>query len=157
MTVQEEIENKSVSISIRAAKLTAQGLAKALQLALRQMEKSREKAGKMSFKQLSKGGALSSVEITNDNIKAFDPIARKYGIHYNLQKDSSVDPPRWTVFFRAKEVDSMTAAFREFSDGVLNREADRPSVREQMRNFREVVKNAIREITRNLHRGGPEL
>ena len=155
--MQEEIENKSVSISIRAAKLTAQGLAKALQLALRQMEKSREKAGKMSFKQLSKGGALSSVEITNDNIKAFDPIARKYGIHYNLQKDSSVDPPRWTVFFRAKEVDSMTAAFREFSDGVLNREADRPSVREQMRNFREVVKNAIREITRNLHRGGPEL
>ena len=155
--MQEEIEQKSVNLSIKTAKITADVLAKAMLAALRQMQKSNDKPGKMSFKQLSKGGALSNVEITNDNIKAFDPIARKYGIHYNLQKDKSTDPPRWNVFFRAKEVDSMTAAFKEFSDKMLNREAGRPSVKELMRNFREVIKNAVRDITKHKHRGGPEL
>ena len=155
--MQEDLENRSVALSIKAAKLTAQGLAKALQLAYDQMQKAKEKPGEMSFKQLSKGGCLSSVEITNDNIKAFDPIARKYGIHYSLQKDGATVPPTWHVFFRAKEADSMTAAFREFSARVLTRDAERPSVRELMRNMREKVANAVREITRHLHRGGPEL
>ena len=156
--MQEELENKSVALTIKATKLTAKGLAKAMQLALRQMQKSREKPGGMSFKQLSKGGTLSNVEVTDDNIKAFDPVARKYGIHYHLQKDKTTDPPRWMVYFRAKEVDSMTAAFKEFSDRVLNtRETDKPSVRETMRNFREVIKNAVRDITKHKHRGGPEL
>jgi hypothetical protein len=156
--MQEDLENKSVALSIKTAKLTGKGLAKAMQLAYRQMKKARDKPGEMSFKQLSKGGSLSNIEITDENIKAFDPVARKYGIHYTLQKDKSSEPPLWTVYFRAKEVDSMTAAFKEFSDSVLNtKEKDRPSVRETMRNFREVIKNAVKDITRNKHREGPEL
>ena len=156
--MQEELENKSVALSIKTTKLTAKGLAKAMQLALRQMRKSRDKPGEMSFKQLSKGGSLSNVEITDDNIKSFDPVARKYGIHYHLQKDKSAEPPRWNVYFRAKEVDSMTAAFKEFSDIVLNtKDKDKPSVRETMRDFREKIAHAVRDITKNKHRGGPEL
>ena len=156
--MQEELENKSVALTIKSAKLTAKGLAKAMQLALRQMRKSRDKPGEMSFKQLSKGGSLSNVEITDDNVKSFDPVARKYGIHYSLQKDKSTDPPRWMVYFRAKEVDSMTAAFKEFSDKILNTpEREKPSVRETMRDFRENIRNAVRDITKHKHRGGPEL
>ena len=156
--MQEELENKSVALSIKATKLTAKGLATAMRFALRQVRKSRDKPGEMSFKQLSKGGSLSNVEITDDNIKAFDPVARKYGIHYSLQKDKSTDPPRWMVYFRAKEVDSMTAAFKEFSEKILNTtEREKPSVRETMRDFRENIRNAVRDITKHKHRGGPEL
>ena len=46
------------------------------------------------IKQLSKDGALESVHITDGNIKAFDPIARKYGVRYHLVKDTSEEPPR---------------------------------------------------------------
>ena len=156
--MQEELENKSVVLSIKATKLTAKGLVAAMRFMLRQIRKEQDKPGEMSFKQLSKGGSLSNVEITDDNIKSFDPVARKYGIHYHLQKDKSTDPPRWMVYFRAKEVDSMTAAFKEFSDKVLNvRESDKPSVRETMRNFRETIRNAVRDINKHKHRGGPEL
>ena len=112
----------------------------------------------MSFKQLSKGGALSEVDVKNSNIKAFDPVARKYGIRYSLQKDASSEPPMWRVYFRAKDADSMTAAFKEFSDSILNvKDKDRPSVKETMREMREKVANAVRDITKKLTRGGPEL
>jgi hypothetical protein len=155
--MQEDVENKSVALSIKTAKLTAQVLAKAMQAALHQFQKAQEKPGAMSFKQLSKGGALSSIAIIDDNIKAFDPVARKYGIHYSLQADKTSTPPQWMVYFRAKEVDSMTAAFKEFSDNILNRGKDKPSVREAMRDFKEIIKNAVRDITKHKHRGEHEL
>lgn len=156
--MQEELENKSVTLSIKSGKITAQLLAKATRAAYRQMKKTRDNPGKMSFKQLSKGGALSEVDITNDNIKAFDPVARKYGIRYSLQKDAAVDPPLWKVYFRAKDADSMTAAFKEFSDNILNvKDRDKPSVKETMKNLQEKVANAVRDITKKLTRKGPEL
>ena len=151
------MENKSVALSIKCGKLTASVLAKAMRAAYRQIQKARDAPGKMSMKQLSKGGCLSEVDITHDNIKAFDPIARKYGIRYSLQKDATAEPPLWRVYFRAKDADSMTAAFREFSASVLNRDRDRPSVREAMRDLSEKVRNAVRELTRKLVRGGPDL
>jgi hypothetical protein len=156
--IQEELENKSVSLSVKASKVTAKLLAEAMKTVYREMKKPREKAGKMSFKQLSKGGALSEVDVTNDNIKSFDPVARKYGIRYSLQKDASSEPPLWRVYFRAKDADSMTAAFKEFSDSILSgKNKDKPSVKETMHNLREKVANAVRDITRKLTRKGPEL
>jgi len=159
MNIQEDIENRSVALSIKAARVTEQILAKAMLAMLRQMKKARDalKEGKQSIKQLSKDGNLSSVEVTDGNIKGFDPIARKYGISYALQKDASTEPPRWMVFFKAKDVDAMTAAFKEFSAKTLKREADKPSVRETMKNFKEKMKNVVRDKIKVKHRGGPEL
>jgi predicted DNA-binding helix-hairpin-helix protein len=53
----------------------------------------------------------------------------------------------------------MTAAFEEFSNKVLNREKekDKPSVRETMKDFREKIAHAAKDITKHKHRGGPEL
>jgi hypothetical protein len=139
--------------------MTGRALAALMQAALRKMKESRGKLkeGRQSLKDLSKGGSLSNVEVTNDNIKAFDPVARKYNISYSLKKDASVDPPRWLVFFRAKDADAMTAAFKEFSNKMVKRDKDKPSVRESMRDFREMLKNVFRDKTRHKHREGPEL
>jgi len=155
--MQEHLEDRSVVLATRTAKMTAQVLANLMRATLKQVRKSSDKAGQMSFKQLSKGGALSNIEITEGNIKAFDPIARKYGVHYKLQKDNSVEPPKWLVYFRSKEVDSMTAAFKEFSSTVLHKSKEKPSARGTMQKFREVLKNAVRTKTKHKQREGPEL
>ena len=158
--MQEELENKSVVLTIKAAKLTAKGLAVAMRFAYQQFQKARDKPGKKSMKQLRKGGDLSKVEITDDNIKAFDPIARKYGIRYSLEKDNTGETPKWRVYFRAKSSESMHDAFKEFSDTIFNakeKDKDKPSVRETIRDFREKLAHAVRDITKNKHRGGPEL
>lgn len=139
--------------------MTEQVLAKAMLAVLRKWKQSRDapKEGKQSIKQLSKGGTLSNIEITEGNIKNFDPVARKYGISYALQKDSASEPPRWMVFFRAKDVDAITAAFKEYSKKAVKRATDKPSALDAMRNFREKMKNAIKDRIRVKHREGPEL
>jgi hypothetical protein len=158
--LQEDIENRSVVLATNATKMTGRLLAKLMQAALRKMREPQDvklKPGRQSFKQLTKSGPLSTVPIKDENIKAFDPVARKYGISYDLRKDASTDPPRWLVFFRAKDADAMTAAFAEFTNKMIKREKDKPSVRDSMRKFREILKNAVRDKTRHKHREGPEL
>ena len=157
--MQEDIQNRSVALSTKTTKLTAQGLAMLMRAALRKMRQSRGAPveGKQTVKELARGGSLQNIEISDDNIKAFEPFARKYGVSYALQRDNSEKPPRWLVFFRAKDTDALTAAFKAFSDKIVKREKDKPSVREAMHKFREVIRNTVRTKTRHKHREGPEL
>ena len=145
-------------LATKTTKIRGKVLAKLMQEALRKMKQSRDapKQGKQTLKQLAKGGALSNIEITNDNIKAFEPVARKYNVSYTLKRDDASEPPRWMVFFRAKDADSMTAAFKEFSAKMVKRENDKPSMRDAMHKFRDIIKNAIRDKTRHKQREGHE-
>ena len=159
IAIQEDIEQRSIALVIKAAKITEQALAKAMLAVLRKLKENHDAPieGKQSIKQLSKGGTLSSIEVTEGNIKNFDPIARKYGISYALQKDSSSDPPRWMVFFKAKDVDALTAAFKEYSKNAIKRETDKPSVKDTMRDLRDKVTNLFKDKIRHKQRGAPEL
>ena len=154
--VQEDVEHKSTVLIIKGTKLTGKLLAKAMAAALRQMKKSRDAPGRQSLKQLAKGGSLENVPITDENIKSFEPIARKYGLRYKPVKDNSEVPPRWLVFFRAKDAKTLTFAFQEYSRKMLKRETERPSVRATMAKFRDFIKNAVIDRTKNKHREGPE-
>ena len=118
--MQEEVENKSVALSIKATKLTANVLKAALRKALAEMEKAKKNPkvykGKQSVKKLVRQGAgVSNIEVTDGNIKSFERVARKYGIDFALKKDSSYSPPRDLVFFKSKDADALTAAFQEYS------------------------------------------
>lgn len=155
--MQEDIEQKSVVFITKGTKITAKLLAKAMSAGLHQIKKKRDAPGKQSMKQLSKGGSLESIPISDKNIKAFDPIARKYGVRYKLFRDNSERPLKWMVFFRAKDTNAMTSAFKEFTHKTLKHETDRPSVRETMAKFREILKNAVIDRTKHKERGGPEL
>ena len=85
------------------------------QNAVKQAERSVPR-GKQTVAQLmDQKQGLTNIEITNRNIKSFERVANKYKIDFALKKDKSVDPPRYLVFFKAKDVDVMTAAFKEFS------------------------------------------
>ena len=77
--MQEEVENKSVAISIKATKLTANVLKAALLKALEEMEKKQKNPkiykGKQSVKHLVRQGAgVSNIEITDGNIKSFEKV-----------------------------------------------------------------------------------
>ncbi len=82
--IQEDVEHKSAVLIIKGTKITARLLAKTMLAALRLIKRARDAPGKKSIKQLSKGGALESVPIKDENIKAFDPIARKYGVSTSI-------------------------------------------------------------------------
>lgn len=146
--MQEEVNEKTVSLCITGGKVTARLLKQAMMRFLAAMEKEKaertrkqqqtkgppdkEYHGKQSMKKLAQQNVqLSNIEITDNNIKAFEKVAKKYGIDFSLKRDKSVDPPRYFVFFKAKDVDVMTAAFREFTGKTLNK-AKKPSVRKKL-------------------------
>ena len=79
-------------------------------------------------------------------------MARKYGIDFALKKDSSTQPPRYLVFFKSRDADALTAAFREYSGRVVkDTSREKPSIRRQLSKLQEVVKEMTKSLSRNKH------
>ena len=153
--MQDEVNEKVVALSIKGAKLTAEMLQKAMKEVLSQVKKEVDKQaiphGKQTLRQLMKQNTgVSNIEITDGNIKAFESTAKKYGIDYALKKDATETPPRYLVFFKGRDADVLTAAFKEFSARKLTQE-QRPSIRKVLAAFRDKAKqlNASRQRTKN--------
>jgi len=150
--MQEEIENKTVTLSVNTSKMTASVLKSALTKYLAyQKERARDKklanardgpvkpCGKQKLKDLvMQNQGVSSIEITEKNIKDFERVARKYGVDYALKKDRFSDPPRYLVFFKARDADALTAAFKEYTSKT-ERKRERPSVLKLLRKLKAKV------------------
>ena len=155
--MQDEINEKTIALYIKTGKLTAVTLQKAIKALLAEMKKQHDKQpqGKQTLKQLAKQNAgLSNIEITEENIKAFAHTAKKYGIDFALKKDATETPPRYLVFFKGRDADALTAAFKEFSAKKLTQE-QKPSIRKVLAAFKEKAKelNANHQQTKHKDRG----
>jgi len=155
--MQEEVTQKTIAISIQATKLTASVLQKAIkQLLTAGKNKLQQPAqGKQTLRQLRKHRAsLSNIEITEQNIKAFSGVAKKYEMDFALKKDPSTHPPHFIVFFKGNDKETMEQAFKEFAAKNLNRDK-KPSVREQLSKMKEKAKqkNRQREKVKTKDRG----
>ena len=155
--MQEQVNEKIVALSIRGAKLTAVMLQKAMKKLLEEMKRQQGKPpnGKQTLKQLMKQNAgVSNIEITGENIKAFESTAKKYHIDFALKKDTTETPPRYLVFFKGRDADVLTAAFKEFSTKKLTQE-QKPSIRKVLSDFKEkaAALNVQRAQVKNKDRG----
>ena len=112
--IQEDVNQRTVSLSIRSAKLTANVPARALRDFLNAQKKPHNEYahGKQTLKQLMKQNAGAvNIEVDEGNIKSFDRVARKYRIDYAVKKDKSVDPPKCFVFFKSRDQDGKIETF----------------------------------------------
>lgn len=169
--MQEEVNEKTIALCIKGGKITADILKAAMRKYLQEMEKEKAKSqqktqmkkeqktqvikrGKQSIKSmLDKGSELSNIEITDNNIRSFERVARKYGIDYSLKRDKSTDPPKYLVFFRAKDADVMTAAFKEYS-GITLQKSKRKSIKLRLQKaIEKAAKHREREKTQQKDRG----
>ena len=146
--MQDEVNEKTVSLCIRCGKVTANLLKAAMKKTLVKMEQEKQKLqgqkqpkqdkedktykGKQSMDKLMKQNVqLSNIEITDGNIKSFERVAKKYSIDFSLKKDVTADPPRYYVFFKARDADVMPAAIKEYTCKSLNKDK-KPSVRKKL-------------------------
>ena len=128
--MQEEVTRKTIALAIKTAKLDGKVLQAALRKLLQLYRKARDtpRRGKQTLKQLMRHGTgVSNIEITDANIKVFESTAKKYGIDFALKKADD----RYLVFFKGRDADVLTAAFREFSKKKLDKER-KPSVRRDL-------------------------
>ena len=155
--MQEEIEQKSVAITVKAGKLTGRVLKSAIAAALRKIEQSRNtpKSGRNSMKRLTyKDPGANTIEVSG-RIRSFERYARKHQVRYHIEKELGTDPPKWTVYFKANQADALTAAFKEYTRKDLAR-STRPSLLSQLAKFKELAQALGRDKVKNKEHGGPE-
>ena len=157
--MQEEVENRTLTLVVSGTKFTGRLMKAAITkyLAHRkekklQKQKSRDTPviphGKQTVKQLiGQNQGVSNIEITDQNIRAFSSTAKKYGLDFALKKDTSGEHTRYLVFFKGRDADVITAAFREFSAKNLSREKA-PSIRRKLEKAQEQSKTQHKEQER---------
>jgi hypothetical protein len=146
--MQEEVDNRAVTLAISTTKLTGRVLKAAVSkyLAHRKevkIEKARRSPipdvkprGKQTVKELiGQNQGVSNIEITESNIKGFERIARKYGVDYAVKKDVSGEKPKYLVFFKARDADALTAAFTEYTNNK-EKAKEKPSVIKLLRGLK---------------------
>lgn len=157
--MQEEVENRTVNLAISTTKLTARGI---LRLALQGLSyikrKSQESAakkpiGKQTIQQLiGQNQGVTNIDISKTDLKGFEKYARKYGVDYAITKDKSVLPPKYLVFFKARDADAMTAAFNAYSAEILAKNK-RPSVLGTLHKLMDAVRDIpAKAVTRDKQR-----
>ena len=169
--LQEQVNQQAVTLTTRGATITARMLARAMRAFLQQSRTAKQrrvsertakkaavgKTGLISMRSLSRGGAsLENIEITGDNIGSFKRIARKYNVAFSLKRDHAADPPRWVVFFKAKDTKSLELAFAEYTKENLRLKSRKPRLKAQIEKASQRVKTQA-EPAKNRSRSGIEL
>ena len=135
--MQEEIENRTVNLAISTTRLSFRTLISAGRAymnhryrvnAAKKNGKEERPEGKQSIQELiGQNQGVTNIDISKTDLKGFEKYARKYGVDYAITKDKSVLPPKYLVFFKARDADAMTAAFNAYSAEILAKN-NRPSV-----------------------------
>lgn len=153
--MQEEIENRTVNLAISTTKLTARGIIRLAAKGLAYIKrKSREAAlknekpdGRQTIQQLiGQNQGVTNIDISQTDLKGFEKYVRKYGVDYAITKDKSVFPPKYLVFFKARDADAMTAAFNAYSAEVLAK-SKRPSTLSKLHKLIDAVKSIPTKVT----------
>lgn len=153
--MQEEIENRTMNLAISTTKLTARGIIRLAAKGLAYIKrKSREAAlknekpnGRQTIQQLiGQNQGVTNIDISQTDLKGFEKYARKYGVDYAITKNKSVFPPKYLVFFKARDADAMTAAFNAYSAEVLAK-SKRPSTLSKLHKLIDAVKSIPTKVT----------
>ena len=139
--MQEEIENKAVSLIINTSKLTERTLATAFMKVLRyswSKVKTHHQAkpkGKQSVKKLI--GQNQGVEQTeladHEEVKSFGKYARKYGVDYAIRKSISDDgKTRYIVFFKARDRSAIDQAMKEYANAYSGKRKSKQNVQPEL-------------------------
>ena len=158
--MQEEVENKTVTLIVNTAKMTGRTFKDAVRKYLAyKSAKSKAKAaqdvkptGKQSVKKLiGQNVGVTNVEIEDKSIRDFERIARKYGVDYAIKKDKSSEVPKYIIFFKARDGDALNAAMNEYAQKKL-KEQSKPSLLKKLKSLGELVKTKEPKV-RNKDKG----
>ena len=141
--MQEETTQKTIAFVVKTTKLTTDVLEKMILFYLENQKQKghQQKQGKMTVQELvGQNAGVSNIEITENNIRSFERVAKKYRVDFAVKKDKTTQPPRYLVFFKGRDADVLTQAFKEFVHANETKKSrTRVSVKEKLKQFREVL------------------
>ena len=148
--MQEDIERRTVALSVNTGKLTGRLLAKVLAAAVRKIQKSYREGqtpqGRQSVKKLMNHRVSTNALPLDGETRLFDRVARKYNVDYAFYKTG---PNKHLLFFKSGQADAITACFSEYTKLMMNRvKSKRPSILAQIKDFAEKSRSKPRENER---------
>lgn len=137
--------SKTISVVVQTTRMTAD----VLKDALRALLSKQTKHGKIKYGTIAKRGKLESIEVTENNIKDFLHIARKYDIDYALKRDTSTSPPTYHVFFTAASTEIFKKAFAEYASGISEKVSEKSVInREQIKENSRAISQKYAEVAK---------
>ena len=139
--MQEEVDSKTVALVINSAKLTGRLFIAAIRKFLEHNKNKNAVIphGKQTVKQLiGQNQGVSALEIGDGTFKDFFKCANKVGVDYAITVDKSVEPKRYTVFFKARDADALEEVMKNYAQRTMSREK-RPSVIKLLNKMKEKV------------------
>ena len=97
--------------------------------------------GEMKVKDLiRKDQGAQSLDIDGEGLQNFRKIANKYGVDFAIVKSTDMEPPKYSVFFKARDADAIQSVVNEYAAKQLNLEKEkRPSILAKLSKFKELV------------------
>ena len=163
MNLQEEIENKTLTLMINSSKLTARTLATAFTKFLRYSHnkmKEHEMAhqdvkshGKQTVKELiSQNQGVEKTELADkDEVKIFDHIAKQYGVDYAIKKGISPEgKQRYMLFFKARDRAAIDQAMSAYAtDYMKKHQREHPPIEQVIDPVKEMLPGRKKERIRD--------
>ena len=151
--MQEEVEQKSLTLTVNAAKMTARLFRAAIAKYVAHRKEKKHDAqtgvryvGRQSVKKLvGQNQGVSNIELSGQDLKEFQRITRRYGVDYAIRKVNG-DKPRVLVFFKARDSDALTAALKELASTKARTQSERPSVLQRLEKAKEQAAKTIGKI-----------
>ena len=151
--MQEEVEQKSLTLTVNAAKMTARLFRAAVAKYVAHRKEKKHAAqtgvryvGRQSVKKLvGQNQGVSNIELSGQDLKEFQRITRRYGVDYAIRKADG-DKPRVLVFFKARDSDALTAALKELASTKARTQSERPSVLQRLEKAKEQAAKTIGKI-----------
>lgn len=166
--LSEDANEKSINLAVKVSKVSGKELLKAIEKALvylknknkpgKEKDKTEEKvkAGRTTMKQLNeRSNGLSSIELKSPDLKMLNGFMKKHGVQFAVAKDGK---NTYTLFFKAKDVDSVNHAFGQYARKFLKLNRASPSIRQNLSKARVQAQthNNNRSAEKNRNRGGLE-
>jgi len=153
--INDEIAEKDINLAIRLSKISFDVLKKAVEKLLSDLENGNypgkgvvdkvenvlnpePKRGNMTLNELSKcNDGLSAVELTDPNLRLLKSEMKKYNVDFSAVKDGK---GKYTLFFKSKDVDSVTHALKNYTKKLVKREKPKPSIGDELSEAKKLSK-----------------
>lgn len=130
--LSETVSNKSLTFTFKATEITFDVIIAMLDKLLK--EKTREKKGKQSIKDLRKKGNLQVIDVTDETLKKLQNYLKKFNIDYSILK-SKTEEKQYSLFFRNYDAELLNKVLENF---LHNKFKNKESIKEKIKRIKQM-------------------
>mgnify|MGYP003397824071 FL=1 len=130
--LSETVSNKSLTFTFKATEITFDVVIAMLDKLLK--EKTREKTGKQSIKDLRKKGNLQVIDVKDETLKKLQNYLKKFNIDYSILK-SKTEEKQYSLFFRNYDAELLNKVLENF---LHNKFKNKESIKEKIKRIKQM-------------------